>query len=103
MARPIIINAGATFEYALIIAGNTGWFPHYLPIAGSAAIEVTLVMGTAFVLHEVVELGCEIADVLEAWQRSRRPRAVRGGKDRACGVPDAGAVMEDGVDHDDPR
>jgi hypothetical protein len=71
MATPLIIRIGATTEFALIVAGSTGWFPHYLPIAGSPAIEATVVIGTAVVLHELVEFGCEIVWALRAWRRLR--------------------------------
>jgi hypothetical protein len=57
---PFIIRIGATIEFGLIVAGNTGWFPHYLPIAGSPAAEAIVVIGTAVVLHELVEFAREI-------------------------------------------
>ncbi len=69
MATPLIIRLGATTEFGLIVAGNTGWFPHYLPIAGSPAAEAIVVIGTAVVLHELVEFAREIARKLRAWRR----------------------------------
>ena len=69
MATPLIIRLGATTEFGLIVAGNTGWFPHYLPLAGSAAAEAFLVMGTAIVLHELCEIAREIALKLRAWRQ----------------------------------
>jgi hypothetical protein len=64
-----IIGIGATVEFGLIVAGNTDWFPHYLPIAGSPAAEATVVIGTAVLLHELVEFAREIARKLRAWRR----------------------------------
>jgi hypothetical protein len=73
MATPLIIRLGATVEFGLIVAGNTGWFPHVLPIAGSHAAEATVVIGTAVVLHELVEFAGEIGRKLRAWRRRIRP------------------------------
>ncbi|HEY1933871.1 MAG TPA: hypothetical protein VGG99_17795 [Acetobacteraceae bacterium] len=67
---PLIIRIGVTIEFALIVACDTGWFPGYLPIAGSQAVEATLVMGTAFVLHELAEHACEIVRRLRDWWRN---------------------------------
>jgi hypothetical protein len=71
--RDIIIRVGATTEFGLTVAGSTGWFPDYLPIAGSHAVEAVVVIGTAALLHEVVEFAREIARKLCAWRRRTRP------------------------------
>ena len=69
MATPLIIRLGATTEFGLTVAGNTGWFPHYLPLAGSSAAEAIVVIGTAVLLHELVEFAREIGHKLRAWRR----------------------------------
>jgi hypothetical protein len=69
MAIPLIIRIGATTEFGPIVAGNTGWFPDYLPIAGSPAAEAIVVIGTAVLLHELVEFAHEIGRKLRAWRR----------------------------------
>ena len=71
MATPIIIRFGATTEFGLIVADNTGWFPDYLPLAGSSAAEAFVVIGTAIVVHELVEFFREIIRALRAWRRHR--------------------------------
>lgn len=73
MATPLIIRIGATTEFGLIVAGNTGWFPGYLPLAGSPAAEAFVVVGTAVVLHELVEFAGEIVRTLRAWRRHHGP------------------------------
>ncbi len=74
MATPRIIRVGATTAFGLIVAGNTGWFPNYLPIAGSPTAEATVVFCTAVVLHELVEFAREIARELRAWRRRVKVR-----------------------------
>jgi hypothetical protein len=53
-----------------MLAGTTGWFPHYLPLAGNAAAEASIVIGTAVVLHEIVELTRESVREVRAWRRN---------------------------------
>lgn len=77
MATPLIIRIGATAEFGLIVVGNTGWFPHYLPLAGSPAAEAILVIGSAVIVHELVEFAREIAGKLRSWWRLRKGRPSR--------------------------
>jgi hypothetical protein len=71
----LIIRIGATTEFGLIVAGNTGWFPDYLPIAGSPAAEAIVVIGTAVLVHELVEFAHEIARKLRGRRRRKGPTA----------------------------
>jgi hypothetical protein len=66
---PLIIRIGATTAFGLIVAGSTGWFPHYLPIAGSPAGEANFVIGSAVVLHELGVFAREIGRKLRTWWR----------------------------------
>jgi hypothetical protein len=79
MPTPLIIRLGGTTAFGLIVIGNTGWFADYLPIAGSSGAEVIVVIGTAVVLHELVEAAREIARTLRAWwwRRHSPPRGSR--------------------------
>ena len=72
MATPLIIRIGATMEFGMTLAGSTGWFPDYLPIAGSHAVEAAVVIGAAVLLNELVELTCEIVGRLRAWWRGAK-------------------------------
>jgi hypothetical protein len=71
MATPLTIRIGATTEFGLIVAGNTGWFADYLPIAGSPAPEAIVVIGTAVLVHELVEVAHEIARNLRGRRRRK--------------------------------
>ncbi|HEY3847499.1 MAG TPA: hypothetical protein VGL95_10330 [Acetobacteraceae bacterium] len=75
MATPRIIKLGATAEYGLTVAGSTGWFSDYLPIAHSQAVQAIVVIGSAVFLHEVGEFAREIAQDLGAWWRRAGPPA----------------------------
>ena len=56
MTTPPIIQAGTIAVLGLTVADSTGWFPNYLPIAGSPALEAFIVLGTAVVVHELMEI-----------------------------------------------
>lgn len=66
---PILRIAGVT-DLGLRVAECTGWFGHALPLTGSPEGEITFVLGTAFLLHELGDqTACLRAWLAAAWRR----------------------------------
>ena len=66
---PILRIAGTT-DLGLRVAECTGWFGHALPLTGSPEADIALILGGAYLLHELGDLTRSLrARLWAAWRR----------------------------------
>ena len=76
---PELIRFAAAADLGLTVAEGTGRFSGLLPLAGSQAAQVGIILGVAVVVHELAVL------VGVAWKRLRTARRRRAASARGSG------------------
>lgn len=71
-----LIRSAAATDLGLTVVQGAGWFPHLLPLAGSSAAQIGIILSAAVVVHEMALL----AAAARKHMRRGKPRGGAAGK-----------------------